>query len=133
MICPSNLSEGLSMKMLPILLLAATPAMASPFLYADPYPSTSVQPDSASLTVNGGSPVACILETVTAGIRPKCDLSSITTPGTYTLVMTVTKSASITSGTNTATNTAGSSASSAPFSYRLITAPVAGPALRVAP
>jgi hypothetical protein len=45
----------------------------------------------------------------------------------------VTKSASITNNTNTATNTAGSSASSAPFSYQLITAPVAGPTLRVAP
>lgn len=126
-------SKGQSMKLLPALLLAASPAMAAPFLIADPYPATSVQPDSASFTVNGGSPVACLLEAVTGGLRPKCDLASITTPGTYTLVLTVTKNAAITNGANTATNTAGSVASSTPFSYRLITAPVAGPVLSVAP
>ena len=121
------------MKLLPALLLAASPAMAAPFIVADPYPATGVQPDSASFTVNGGSPVACALETVSGGVRPKCDLASITTPGTYTIVVTVTKNPSITNGTNTATNTAGSVASSAPFAYRLITAPVAGPVLNVAP
>ncbi len=42
-------------------------------------------------------------------------------------LMTVTKTASITNGTDTATNTAGSSASSNPFTYKLVTAPVGKP------
>ena len=68
-----------------------------------------------------------------AGVRPKCDLAGITAPGTYTLVLTVSKTASITNTTGGATNTAGSVASSAPFSYRLVTAPVTGPILTVSP
>lgn len=116
-----------------LLALASSIASAAPFLYADPYPPTSVQPDSASFTVNGGTPVPCTIETVTGGVRPKCDLASITVAGSYTLVLTVAKAAAIVNGTGGATNTAGSSASSAPFVYRLVTAPVAGPTLTVSP
>lgn len=118
-------------------LLASLPfaasAQAGPFLYADPYPPTSVQPDAASLTINGGTPISCTLVSVAGGLQPKCDLASITTDGTYTLIMTVSKAASIATSPGGATNTAGGSASSAPFSYRLLRAPVATPALRVGP
>ena len=115
------------------LILCSAQVSAAPFLYADPYPSTGVQPDAASVTVNGGASAPCVLETVTAGVRPKCDLVGITAPGTYTLVLTVSKTASITNTTGGATNTAGSVASSAPFSYQLVTAPVTGPILTVSP
>ena len=115
------------------LVLASSQVSAAPFLYADPYPVTAVQPDAASLTINGNAPSPCVLETVTAGIRPKCDLAGITAPGTYTLVLTVSKAASIVNTTGGATNTTGSSASSVPFSYRLVTAPVTGPILTVSP
>jgi len=49
------------------------------------------------------------------------------------LVHDVAKAPSIVNGTNTATNTSGSAASSAPFVYRLRTAPVPGPTLTVGP
>ena len=115
------------------LTTASFTASAAPFLYADPYAATGVQPDTASLTVNGGAPIQCQLMTVTAGLQPKCDLGSITTVGTYTLVMTVAKAASITNTTGGATNTGGGTASSAPFSYVLRSGNVSAPVLRVAP
>lgn len=113
-------------------LLLSVSAHAAPFLYADPY-STTNAPDSATFTVNGGTPQPCELITVQGGIRPKCDLGGITAAGTYTLVMTVSRAASIVNGTNTATNTAAGSASSANFTYVLRTEAVGGPTLRVAP
>ena len=116
-----------------LLSLLTNSAFAAPFLYADPYPSTVTQPDSARYTINGGSPINCVLETVTGGIRPKCDLASITAAGTYTLVMTVSKAATITNGTNTATNDPGGSASSDPFQYVLRAGSVSKPTLNVAP
>jgi hypothetical protein len=84
-------------------------------LYADPYPSTVTQPDAATFTVNGGAPIACALVTVAGGLQPQCPLASITAPGTYTLVMSVSKAA----GCNAAGDTcwAAGSASSAPFAY----------------
>jgi hypothetical protein len=115
------------MRLLALLLLPIG-VQAAPFLTPDPYPATGTQPDSASMTINGGSPVACSLATVTGGIQPKCDLASITSPGSYTLVLTVVKNASIVNGTNTATNTAGSQASSAPFVYVLNATAIASPA-----
>lgn len=116
-----------------VFLAGALPAIAAPFLLADPYPATGVQPDAASLTVNGGAPITCQLVTVAAGLQPKCDLVSIVNPGTYTLVMTVSKSGGITNTTGGATNTTGSTASSSPFVYRLQTQAVAGPTLSVSP
>jgi hypothetical protein len=109
------------------------PAQAAPFLLADAYPPTVTQPDSASFTVNGGAAIACTIETVTAGKRPKCDLASITTPGTYTLVLTATKAPSIVNAPNTATNDAGGSASSAPFAYVFKSGGVSLPSLTVTP
>ena len=115
------------------LTMASFTASAAPFLYADPYPATGVQPDTASLIVNGGAPIQCQLVTMTAGLQPKCDLGSITTVGTYTLVMTVAKAASITTTPGGATNTGGGTASSAPFTYVLRSGNVSAPVLRVAP
>lgn len=108
-------------------------ANAAPFLMANPYPSTVTQPDGASYTINGGTPVACTIETVAGGVQPKCDLAGITAAGTYTLVMTVTRSANIVNGTNTGTVTQAGSASSVPFSYVLRSGAVTGPTLTVAP
>lgn len=123
-------------RLIPAALAAmlASAAHAAPTLTADPYPSTGVQPDSASVTINGGAPVACTLVTNAQGGKvPTCDLASIASAGTYTLVLTVTKAASCTSGTNSADCTAGGSASSPPFSYRLVGGSVAAPVLRVVP
>ena len=120
------------MKAFPILLLAASPAMAAPFLYADPYPTTNA-PSRVTYTINGGAAIACALETVATGLRPKCDLAQITAAGTYTLVMTAVRDAAITNTPNAADNVAAGSASSAPFAYRLTTAPVTVPVLRVGP
>jgi hypothetical protein len=114
-------------------MLLASVAYAAPFLYAEAYPSTATQPDAASFTVNGGAPIACQLEALSAGLRPKCDLASITAAGTYTLVLTVSRQPAIVNTSGGATNTQGSTASSAPFVYRLVTAPVAGPMPSVAP
>lgn len=89
-------------------------AIASPYLVSDPYAATGPQPDEASFTVNGGAPIPCVIESVTGGVRPKCDLSSINTAGTYTLVLTVKALGGVAGGN---TYTAPGSASSAPFAY----------------
>lgn len=101
-------------KLLIIAALLASNAMAAPFLVSDPYPATGPQPDKASFTVNGGTPINCTIETVSGGIQPKCDLTSIGTAGVYTLVMTVTATGGVAGGN---TYTAPGSASSAPFAY----------------
>lgn len=115
-----------------IACLACGSATAAPTLTADPYPTTVVQPDSASFTVNGGAPIACTLPVSAAGKTPTCDLASITVPGTYTLVMKVTKAA----GCNAEGNECWpeGSASSAPFVYKWRASGASAPAgLRVAP
>jgi hypothetical protein len=87
---------------------------ARPNLEADVYVTGSV--DSIAFTVNGGTPIPCSLVPVTtpiAGVKPSCDLVSITTPGTYTLVMIATKAAGCVGNTCYA----GGVASSAPFQY----------------
>lgn len=118
-----------------IAIAALVPAMvsAAPFLYADPYPPSATQPDAARFTVNGAAPIQCVLEAVTGGVRPKCDLASITAPGTYTLVMTVSRAAGIVNTTGGATNDPGGSAPSDPFTYVLRAGSVAKPVLSVAP
>ena len=124
------------MKLALVLLafaLATFGVQAAPFLYADPYPSTGVQPDAASFTVNGGAPIACQIAAVSGAVQPKCDLGTITTPGTYTLVMTVSKAAGIVNTPGGATNTSGGSASSIPFAYKLLAGSVPTPALSVSP
>lgn len=105
------------------LLLASLTAHAAPHLYADPYPSTGVQPDSVTMTVNGGAPIACTLETVPGGKQPRCDLAGITAAGTYTLVMTASRAA----GCSGSTCWAAGAASSAPFSYTRQASAVAAP------
>ena len=94
------------------LMAAAAVALAAPTLQADPYPSAGVQPDSITLTVNGGAPQACELVPVAGGVQPRCDLAALTT-GTYTLVMTAHRAA----GCAGSTCWAAGSASSAPFVY----------------
>lgn len=112
--------------LLALLALAGIAARAAPqTLYADPYPSTAVQPDAASFTVNGGAAIACSLVSVTGGLQPQCPLAAITAPGAYTLVMTVTKAA----GCNAAGDTCwgAGSASSAPFVFEWQGAGVGSP------
>ena len=113
-----------------ILALFSLPVTAAPFLEATPYPASGPQPDAASFTVNGGAPVACQLVASAAGITPRCDLASITTPGTYTLVMTVTAKGGV-SGGNTFTQAG--SASSTPFSYSLRAGVATPPVVQLVP
>ncbi len=103
------------------LALATLACSAAPFLVADSYPTTSVQPDSASLTINGGSPQACALVADSSGaVQPKCDLAGITAAGSYTLVLTVSRSYQVTNTTGGGTVTQASASSSGPFVYRLV-------------
>jgi hypothetical protein len=111
------------------LFLAAGVANAAPTLTADPYPSTGVQPDAATVSVNGTQTIQCTLKTVTGGLQPSCDLVSITAPGTYTLVMTVTKNAGCVGNTCSG----GGSASSAPFTYIWQGVNVTRPVVRLEP
>lgn len=110
-------------------------AQAAPFLSADPYgpdTATAAQPDSAEFTINGGAPIACALVAVTTpagGKQPKCDLASLTSSGTYTIVMTA-KRAGPSCGNTSATAgqcTFGGSASSAPFVYTVRSGSVGAP------
>lgn len=112
-----------------ILGLITSAAIAAPTLTADPYPATGVQPDAATLSVNGTQTINCTLKTVTGGIQPSCDLVSITTPGTYTLIMTVTKAAGCVGNTCSG----GGSASSAPFTYIWQGVNVTRPVVRLEP
>lgn len=89
-------------------------------LYADPYTDSMVMPETASFTINGGAPIPCELRSVPTGKQPACPLASIRTPGTYTLVMTVSKPVSC----PTPDTCSGGSASSAPFEYRWLGFPV---------
>lgn len=128
-----NLARVAMMLALLPLLLFALQAAAAPTLTAAAYPATATQPDEASYTINGGAPVACTLAASGAGLVPTCDLAGITQPGTYTLVMTVSKKPGCTNAADQATCTSGGSASSAPFRYELRPGGVAGPVLRVVP
>jgi len=115
-------------------LAAALGAQAAPFLIADPFgpdSATVMQPDAASISINGGPPIACTLAAVAApagGKRPVCDLASITASGTYPIVLTVSRAPSCANtGPNAGQCTAGGSASSAPFGYTARSGSVAAP------
>lgn len=116
-----------------ILLLAlsiiGTAALAAPTLTSDPYPAGSTQPASASLSINGGVASPCQLNKTDKGVQPACDLASITAPGTYQLVLTVSNQASIVNTDGSGTYTTGGEAS-APFTY-VLKAGLAGAPARV--
>lgn len=116
------------------LLAASAPAFAAPTLTMDPYgpdTATVAQPDAAEITINGGAPIACQLVAVSSpagGKQPRCDLSGITSSGTYTLAVTVKRAASCGNTSATAGQcTFGGSASSAPFAYTARSGSVAAP------
>lgn len=108
-------------------------AAGAPILTADPYPANAAQPDTVSFTIDGGAPLRCSLLDTPAGKVPICDLASITTPGTYTLVMTVASHGACTSAPDSGTCSGGGSASSAPFSYTVAGAPPPPPVVAVVP
>lgn len=123
----------MKMIMLVCALLICAPVAAAPHLFANPYPTGDGQPDTITMTVNGGTAQACELVAVAGGKQPKCDLAGITTAGTYTLVMTACRTGSIVNGDSSATVTQEACASSVPFSYTLRSGGVAAPVLTVAP
>lgn len=111
------------MKLLAALCLLALSAIASaaPTIVADAYPAGAGQPTTATLTVTGmaGPPITCALTVnVDHSVQPMCDVGSLTTAGTYPLVLTVSNVATIYNSPDgtSGTYTAGGSAST-PFSY----------------
>jgi hypothetical protein len=102
-------------KIFVALVLAAVclNAHSAPTLTADNYPVGSV--DSIGLKINGAAAIPCTLVPQPGGasVKPTCDLVSITTPGTYTLIMVATKVAGCVENTCYAEGVA----SSAPFNY----------------
>lgn len=95
---------------------------AGPSLYAN---ETSAI-DTATLSVNGAGAIPCVLG-VNANGNIKCPLDSVAAPGTYTLLITVTKAGTIVNTGTGATNSAGGSGVSAPFSYTNNSVTVAAP------
>lgn len=126
-----NLLKAEAMKhSLLALLLAPVLAMAQaagPALEASPWPSTGVQPDTVSLSVNGtADALACVLTTTAAGKTPKCNLASLPV-GSHTLVMVAKVAAKCDPQTSPAICTQAGSASSAPFALTLRSGAVAAP------
>jgi hypothetical protein len=120
---------------LALVLALALPALAQQ-LVADPYPAAGA-PDACAVAVSAGPVsvpnIACTLPAVSGGVRPTCPLASLTTFGTYTLVLTCTRAGGVANGTDSGTFTTPGSASSRPFAYSYAVAPVAQPAVRLAP
>lgn len=119
-------------KILTLLLLAlwCSLSAASPFLTASAWPASNGTLESVTVTIAGGSPVACAVD---ASLVPKCDLASVATPGTYSIVMSWCAKAGVTNGTNTGTASPGGCVSSVPFSFVLRGAPATAPAVLLAP
>lgn len=124
------------MRHLYALLLAAlaSTAQADPFVYADPYPASIQQPAGVVFTINGGDRITCeAVRPADGSLLPKCDLGSITEPGTYILVMTVTWPYRCINSANGAECTEAGEASSAPFLFKRIASNVPIQGLRVGP
>ena len=97
--------------------LACASATATPTLVADPYPVGPTQAETASLSVDGGVAIPCIMNLSADGaLQPMCDLASITVPGVYKLVMIVSNREVLTNETG-GTFVVGGAAKSAPFTY----------------
>lgn len=107
-------------------------AQAAPTLVATPY-AVADAPDAASFTINGGAPISCALPNTSVGVTPTCNLGTITAPGVYTLVMTVSRAAACTNTTNAASCGTAGTASSPPFAYTLRNGSVSAPALKIQP
>jgi hypothetical protein len=117
-------------KLFLLSFLLSSMAFARPTLTSAPY---AISPAAVTFTVNGGSPIACTLPAVSGGVQPTCDLASIATPGTYTLILTVTTNVDCVNTLNAATCSGAGSASSAPFAYTWNGSGVPTPVLSVAP
>lgn len=106
------------MKKFLVALLFPVSVQAAPFLTADAWPTTTVGiPDSVSVSVSGGTPIACTLPTVTQGIVMLCDLKDVGA-GVHQLVVTATKAPTCTSVPNVSgTCTTWTPWVSSPFTY----------------
>jgi hypothetical protein len=127
------------MKILAALALAClsafAQAQAAPWkLTAAAYPATAPQPSAATFNVNGGPQIACaLLAVANGGIQPSCTLASITSYGTFTLVMIATFAAGCVNVANAATCTTGGVVSSAPFAFTYSSGLASSPVLSVTP
>ena len=101
--------------------LICASASAAPTLVAAPYPVGPDQPEKASLSIDGGAPLPCILKLAALGtLQPMCDLVSITVPGVYKLVLSVSNLTVLTNEDGGGTYVVGGTAEAAPFSYTLL-------------
>jgi len=66
-----------------LILLFAIPVWAAPFLVCDSYPTTIVQPDWFTMSINGNTPIQSTAETLSDGSRRlHYDVGTLT-PGQY--------------------------------------------------
>ena len=119
--------------LLAVLLISSSATQAAPTLVVAGYPTTGPVPDSATFTINGGTPIACTIATVSNAVQAQCDLASITTAGTYTLIATPCAKGGIQNTPTGAINVQAGCAPSNPFSYQLIKGLATTPTLTVAP
>lgn len=80
-----------------IMLSGLVYAGNSPILSADAIPKTEPVPAVAEYNVNGGPWITCAITGTTTKV-PKCDLSNITVPGTYKLLLRYTWKAECAAG-----------------------------------
>lgn len=117
-----------------IAVLACSAAIAAPTLVAAPYAVGPDQPETASLSVDGGAPIACTLKLAAGGtLQPMCDLASITAPGTYKLVLSVSNKSTLINETGGGTYVAGGTTEAAPFMYVFRRGVAAPPVPKLAP
>lgn len=117
-----------------VLCLAAVAlaAQAGPTLVAQPYAPAAAPETVSAFVAETRQAVPCQLVATDAGLQPSCDLSMLSSPGTYTLTMNAVSKQACRPTETGATCQGGGSAVSSPFVLTLI--PSAAPtALRVVP
>lgn len=115
-----------------ILVAITASAQAGPVLQADPYPPAAAPETVSAFIAESRQAIPCQLVPTDAGLQPACDLSMLSSPGTYTLTMTAVSKQTCRPTETGATCQGGGSAVSSPFVLTL--SPSAAPtALRVVP
>lgn len=114
--------------------LVCASATAAPTLVAAPYAVGPDQPETASLRIDGGAPLPCVLRLAAGGtLQPVCDLASITVPGVYRLVLSVSNRTVLTNEDGGGTYVVGGTAEAAPFTYTFRRGAAAPPVPKLAP
>lgn len=99
-----------------LLLGLALPAQAQS-IAAGAYAADGTQPDACACAAAGAPALTCSLASVGGGVEPRCSVAPITTAGTYSVTITVTRKEKITNTTGGGSFVPASEATSAPFAY----------------